>query len=241
MSIKLKCALITAAVMFTTPALAGTLYSQPSDGTACDTSCWTSTDGAGGPITGGYQTFDDFSLSSNATVTQVTWYGFYINSDGGPNPATPTTTSWQIGFYANSGTLPGGQLYSTSIAAGSVTATFLGDVSALGDTVPFYEFTATLPTPFSASAATTYWFSPLSEQPTFEPFFSWSPSSGAAQSAQMELPGSVNGDANSLYNVSNERAFILYGVPEPASWTLMLAGFAALGAGLRARRRVAPA
>lgn len=222
------------------PALAGTLYSQPSDGTACDTFCWTSTDGAGAPITGGYQTFDDFSLSSKATVTQVSWYGFYFNSSTGPNPATPTTTSWQLGFYANNGTLPGAALYSTSIADTSVTAAFLGDVSGLGETVPFYKFTANLPTGFSASASTTYWFSVLSEQPTFEPLFSWSPSNtGDDESAQLDLPGSVNGDANSLSNVSGDRAFILSGtsaVAEPGAWALMLLGVGGAGAGLRMAR-----
>jgi hypothetical protein len=228
------------AVCIASPALAKTLYDQPSDGTACDTACWTSTDGAGGPITGGYQTFDDFSLSSNATVTQVSWYGFYIDSAGGPNPTTPATTSWDIGFYANNGTLPGAALYSTSINAGSVSAQFLGDVSALGATVPFYEFTADLPTGFNANAATTYWFSPVSEQPTFEPFFSWSPSnSGDGRSAQLELPGSVNLGGNSLYSVTGDRAFILSGTsaaPEPATWALMLLGVGGVGAGLRMAR-----
>jgi hypothetical protein len=221
------------------PALAGTLYSQPSDGTACAPSCWTSTDGAGAPITGGYQTFDDFSLSSKATVTQVSWYGFYMNSDGGPNPATPTTTSWQLGFYANSGTLPGAALYSTTLADSSVTAAFLGDVSGLGETVPFYKFTANLPTGFSASASTTYWFSALSEQPTFEPFFSWSPSNIGDGSAELDLPGSANGDANLLYSVADNRAFILSGtsaVPEPGAWALMLLGVGGAGAGLRIAR-----
>ncbi|HLZ82668.1 MAG TPA: LamG-like jellyroll fold domain-containing protein, partial [Caulobacteraceae bacterium] len=47
----------------------------------------------------------------------------------------------------------------------------------------------------------------------------------------------VDSQGRNLFTGVVANAVLAYGVPEPATWTLMLAGFAGLGVALRARRR----
>jgi hypothetical protein len=232
-------ALAAAIALGAAPAVAGTVFNNPSDGFACSPFCWTSTSTAGG----GFQAFDDFSLGSSATIRSVTWTGFFVNSVGaGTNPpSAPSTTSWQISFSADSGGSPGAALETETISAADVHATFLGDVSGLGTTVAWYTFSAILPTSFAATGGTTYWFSTVSNQPAFNPFFSWS-SDGITETNGTWQVG-IDGTVFPLQERSADgRVFSLStSAPEPGTWSLMFLGVGAIGGALRATRRTAKA
>ncbi|MGH7024365.1 MAG: hypothetical protein ACREEB_12355 [Caulobacteraceae bacterium] len=241
MSRKLIAVMSAMTVLAAAPAVAGTVYSNPSDGFACS-SCWTSTNGTDG--TGGYQAYDDFTLGASSAIRTVTWTGFYIDDTFLSNPVAPPTTSWQIAFYANSSGEPGTALYSTTLPTADVTATFLGDVPAFDASVSFYQFSAVLSSAFDASGGTTYWFSPTSVQATFNPFFSWSASDVSDPYGTWQMGLGTVGEGVSLYKAGNvARAFSLStSVPESASWALMILGIAGAGAAMRAtQRRVSPA
>ncbi len=212
-------------------ASAATVYSQPGT-TACDPSCWTSHYAPGN----GFRAYDDFVLTTTATITSVSWQGIYIPTPATASAPTPDTTMWQIGFFADNGDFPVAPLSSTSLAVASVTTTFLSAGTFGSQPVNLYSFAATLPTGFTAAAGIKYWFSPVSIAASFDPFFSWSPSTAVYDglTAQTDLNGNS-------YDRSNDRAFSLTaGVPEPASWTLLIAGFAMTGLAVR-RRAVAAA
>jgi hypothetical protein len=215
---------------------ASVVYDQPSSGAACNTSCWTS---AYAEPDGGYQSFDDFTLGASAAITTVTWVGFYYDYlNGAANPVTPPTQSWYLQFWGDAGGLPGSPLYADNLSAAAVSATLLGVSDFGGDPVNLYSFSANLDYPFYAAAGVTYWFSPVSEQPNLDPFFSWSPAAVDVDgvTAQAVAP------SGAPYARPNDRAFSLSdaqqtGVPEPAAWALMLAGMGAVGGALREPRR----
>src|ERR1700687_2774131 len=87
-----------------TSASGAILYSQPGSAAACASTCWTSSVGTNG---GGFQTYDNFTLSQTSTITGVQWQGFYYDFvTPGNNPVSPPTTSWQFSFSANNAGLP---------------------------------------------------------------------------------------------------------------------------------------
>ena len=94
------------------------------------------------------QAYDNFSLGSAGTLTEVQWVGGYYN----PQTLGPISM-WNVGFYANNAGQPGSLITSFAIA-GNAGETFL-QLDALGD--PTYLYTATVN--FAASAGTTYWLS----------------------------------------------------------------------------------
>ena len=206
-----------------------TVYTQPGT-TACTPSCWTSHLAPGG----GFRAFDDFTLGTAATITSVMWQGIYLPQASSPTAPSPDTTTWTIGFYSDDGSFPDRALFDVSLPATGVTTTLLGSGSFDAQPVNLYSFVATLPSAFSAAAGTRYWFSPLSQATSFDPFFSWSPSTLAYDglTAQIDVAGTH-------YNRPNDRAFSLVSdVPEPAAWATMIGGLAVTGGALRRRRRI---
>lgn len=217
------------------PARAGTVFSQPGNGVACSPSCWTST--AGGPD-GGFQAYDNFSLATSGTVNTVTWQGFYDDYiNAGANPVAPDTKSWKIDFYGGAAGAPGALLSTATLPAAQVTTTFLG-VGSFNQAVNVYSFTATLPVPVTFDPGTAYWFSPLSIQTAFDPFFSWSAAaaqSGGTSYQRNVAPGATTGAGLDAVR-PDDRAFALLYVPEPGAAAVLLGALAALGL-LRVRPR----
>jgi hypothetical protein len=176
----------------------------------------------------GYQTYDNFTLSSAATINQATWEGVYLtlpnNTDGASN-----TTTWAIGIYADNGGIPGTLLSGTTLPSADVSSVVLGTGTFDGNTVTVYQFTANL-TSFNAAPGTQYWFSPLSEATDFSPYFTWIAGTGGDNASYQIGEGTANG-------VSNDRAFSLSTVLEPS--TLYLGGvfLAALVLSRKARTR----
>lgn len=227
-----------AALLLADGASAATVYSQP--GTAsCVPNCSISQRDA----VFGYATFDNFRLSTGASVTKVTWNGTYFGVLQRLNdpPPTPTTTEWQLRFFSNAGGSPGTSLYSVSLPVASVTRTFLGSgTNQVGAyNLDYYEFSAVLPTAFEAAANTDYWFSPWSFSPDPYVSFLWSPSTLAYDGVSW-----AQNTAGYNQALTVDYAFTLEGVaaatvPEPETWALLIAGLGAIGLASRRRRAVA--
>jgi hypothetical protein len=216
------------ACLATTEAQAVVLYDQPGTASACAGFCWTSTFATN--TNSGFATFDDFSLSTNANITSVSWRGFYWDQTGNNGGAQPGSF-WEVFFFSDTGTgLPLNNLYQQVVTP---TVTHLGSDTFNGDPVEVYSFSADLPVDFFADANTTYWFVPLSFQPDFNPLFSWSPSTALVDGYSVQQDISTN----VLTVVPGDRAFSLFGtVPEPI--TISVFGGGLVGAvALRRRRR----
>ncbi|HEY1879515.1 MAG TPA: PEPxxWA-CTERM sorting domain-containing protein [Caulobacteraceae bacterium] len=206
-----------AAVITVTGASASTLYSQPFDGTNNVFASQNDTGGFGNFAT----TYDDFHLGSAADITTVDFTGSYFNP-----PSQGTITAFTLNIYADNAGQPGTLLYSANVS-GTGNETFLGN---FGD--PTYTYS--VPTNFNAAAGTTYWLSVVPDL-GFPPQWGWNTATGGDNLGWQDFFGTRS------QNGSDFAFTLLGGVPEPASWALMLCGFASLGAALRSRRRIAAA
>jgi hypothetical protein len=145
-----------------------------------------------------YKTFDNFTLTTDALITDVEWQGSYSNAVHSP------ITKFEIIFWSDNAGLPGQALQTYNILGSA------GEHFVASDANGFfaYSYTTHLPTPFAADAHTTYW---LSIQPTvdFPPQWFWRQGNGGdGRSAQIlrslsPAPRPTQGDL----------AFALRGVP----------------------------
>ena len=190
----------------------------------------------------GFQSFDNFSVTSGGAVEKVTWTGFWIDLNN-PLPAaspSPDALSWDIAFYGDNVGTPGSQLFLESFSAASVSSTFLGTgvFSAGGSyNVSFYEYSIDLAAAFPVLPTTQYWVSALSRSESYLPAFALE-----APLAVMIVPISTSSRAAlSIVDaalVARDRAFVLEGtvVPEPGTLLVGAAGLLALPL-LRRRER----
>lgn len=208
-------------------AQAAPLFQQQVLGGSNVGSSWTSHFGIG---QGGFQTLDDFKLAGDAQIDRVRWHGIYIssNSSGFAN-ATPNTDSWTVEFWSGDANGPTTRLYTAQVGAAAVQRTSTGTRTFANTQVDEFDFTLDLATPFDVDGGETYWFSVVSQAPSFAPFFSWTQAEGAGITSQTFIQG--NGEATGFVQRFGDRAFALEGqaVPEPGTVALMLAALGIAG------------
>jgi len=231
------------AIVFTGIALgrseASVLYGQAPDSSLSPG--WTTQvfyDPSTSTVGDGYRVYDNFTLSSDAWVTTVTWRGLtwdYI--DPAANPAPLKTQSWDLSFWSDALGQPGGaQIGHDLFSAASVQTTLSGTGTYNGSTVNVYDFTATLSSPVFLHANTQYWFSPWSFVSDLDPIFAWAAGVGGDGQSFQTGYGFAAGVATPR---PGDRAFSLEGtpadtvVPEPATLGLMAFGLGTLIVGRR--------
>jgi hypothetical protein len=188
---------------------ASTIYSNgPYDGTV-----------GGFIINSGASVADSFTGSGVATGANFVSWNY--TSD------TPETVDWAI---ANGNPLNGGTIFASGTA--TITPIFL-----LTNEIGFDLYSDTIS--FSGVTLTggNYWFE-LSDASgaNGDPMY-WDDNNGPS-SAWDSASGDLTNYSSGFDPGSNSEAFSILGggTPEPATWALMLAGFAGLGSALRLRR-----
>ncbi|WP_313537831.1 PEPxxWA-CTERM sorting domain-containing protein [Sphingomonas sp.] len=211
-----KAVAVAIAVMASGPASAATLYTQTFDVSGSAFASQNDSQGVGNYAT----VFDNFTLFGSSTVTGLSFVGRYFN------PATPSPISqFTVKFYSNNAGQVGPTLSTFSIPGD-------GNESCNASAICTY----TLALNFAATGGTPYWMSIVPD---------------AARSSQWGWATAQGGDGASFQNFvgivrpqSYDMAFTLTGdsaVPEPATWAMMLGGFALMGSAVRRRARLARA
>ncbi len=224
----MRFALMAATLLVTAGAAqsASIVYSQPLvwNGNGTDVgSSWTSQVDSS---VSGFRAWDNFAVSSAASVSAAVWYGLYLNNANLQN-AAPNTANWVLRLALDSGGAPGALLLNTSIPAAQVSSQVIGNGIFLGNPVSVYQFTASF-AGVNLLANTNYWFSPLSTAPNFDPLFTWiqgTGGDGATFQSQFSSGANVGN-----FSRSGDRAFSLLDAPEPSTLAAIGIGLAALAA-----------
>ncbi|MEO8811521.1 MAG: PEPxxWA-CTERM sorting domain-containing protein [Caulobacteraceae bacterium] len=184
--------------------------------------------GANGNETVAWVQAEDFSF---ATATTIDGAGVYIASTNG---FQASDGQFQYDIFADNGGSPG----PAPIATGAVTPTITdtGISWCCGGNAFLYKFQ--LASSFNAAAGTKYWLGIHAGAPsnfTRDEIYWVATAANATETGHESLGGTFNNWSDN----GIEHAFYLTGgaggVPEPATWAMMLAGFGLAGASLRRR------
>ncbi len=194
------------------------VYSQPWDGSGNLFASQNDTSSGGfGPFATAY---DNFTLAATSTVTQAAWVGGYFNT-----ASQAPISGFTLTFWSDNAGQPGSPLKTESIA-GTANETFMADTG--GSAV--YSYSATLPTPFKATADTHYWLSVVPDL-SYPPQWGWATGTGGDGVSYNDFFGSRT-------QAPGDLAFTLKGssiIPEAS--TMIGFGGLVLGGLLFLRRR----
>ncbi len=184
---------------------------------------WASTRGGDGESA---LTFDNFQIGQSSFITEVSWVGCYIDQINNiTSPPAAPTTNWEIHFYANNAGAPGALVHSVTIPAANVTSTHVSFETFVeeGKNIPVERrrYSAILTAPAVLAGGTTYWFSPRSIQPVFNPHFSWM--GGPGGTGECHQIRNRGGGPPEIITRPDNRAFTLRGDPTPGI-SLQVAG-----------------
>jgi hypothetical protein len=165
--------------------------------------------------------YDNFTLGTATTLTQVQWVGSYFNP-----PQQGNITAWTLTFWSDNAGQPGSALATFNVS-GNANETFLQNDN-VGDPTYLYS----LDVNFAAAAGTQYWLSVVPDL-GFPPQWGWETGTGGDGVAFQDFFGSRS-------QLGSDVAFALFGntstVPEPGS--LMLLGTGILGLAGVIRRKL---
>ena len=123
--------------------------------------------------------YDDFRLTSAASVASVSWQGIYcVQADGAPAPAA-TASQFVVVLYPDSAGRPNlaAPLATTTVTPGGANQTLERNVtglscgSAVNTTWALYNYRATLAASVSLAAGTTYWVSVQAVTPSYDVYW----------------------------------------------------------------------
>ena len=209
-----------AMALFACAAQAGTLFTQPWDGSS---DFYASQEGKAFFTPVSATVYDDFHLDGASSVTGLAFTGAYILS----LPLQPIA-GFSVNLYADNAGAPGAVI-STSFATSynEIALTTLPLINVFTYSVSFAPL---------ALGAGDYWMSLVPQLQYAE----WM--MGVSATGNLNAIQTYNGMTRDLrrnlaFDVIGERVTGDGAVPEPGTWALMLAGFGLAGAALRRRRR----
>jgi hypothetical protein len=173
-------------------------------------------------VYGFQQVLDSFTDTGNNVATSVSFQTW--NDLGGK----PLTVDWAI-YTSNPFTSS-----ATTVAFGTASVTAVAAGTVFGGNFDLYDDTILLPDVKLSTG--TYWLAFTNGTTSFGTDMFWDENDGPSQAWDSDI-GSLFGQR--VPGVSGSETFSVDGfavTPEPATWSLMLAGFAGLGAALRVRR-----
>jgi len=150
---------------------------------------------------------DNFELGQDTVIGGLIWWGGNGNSPSGPDNFT-------VCLYSDNGGQP--ETLLEQCAFGAVNAVATGQFVNPPDLYPEFEYSANLPTPFTAQAGVMYWLSVVNSSAGG---WLWEAS---ASPLNLGVERSLNGGSWQPYY--DNTSFALVTVPEPASLSLLAFG-----------------
>jgi hypothetical protein len=176
-----------------------TVYSQPHDGTgAIRLSSWWSPDGYDGDT----YSWDNFTLATSATLTEIRWRGGYAASYSTPVQGFDVSIWPSIAAGSQPDIIAGPlKTYNVTGNAGETAAGTFGGVA-------LYDYKLVLPTSFSAAAGTKYWIRIRAAQGYMS---TWGLAAGSGGNGGyfQEVIGGSGGGGNAYRGMSGDLAFTL--------------------------------